>query len=130
MLLSSLLLLVLFLLSLLLRLLLLLPLAFFHLCLAYWLGSLGCVAVGRVALAGSAILGAPVVRMQESCCCAVVVLLVVSPPAPGFLVGFPGASLSVGSPWLARQSSVPRWFACKGPAVAMSAFDARRRPRP
>ena len=54
----------------------------------------------------------------------------VFPLSPGCLVGFPGASLSVGSPWLARQSSVPRWFACKSHAVALSAFDARRHPRP
>ena len=44
----------------------------------------------------------------------------VFPLSPGCLVGFPGASLSVGSPWLARQSSVPRWFACKSHAVALS----------
>ena len=152
-----------------------------------------CVAVGRVALAGSAILGAPMVRLQESCYCNDM-LLVVAPPstiltmpshylaslswlflfflpvvfvvvfcccccccccccsssscsgcpcwcccwccdccccvagasplAAGLLVGFPGASLSVGSPWLARQSSVPRWFACRSPAIAISAVDA------
>ena len=48
----------------------------------------------------------------------------VFPLSPGCLVGFPGASLSVGSPWLARQSSVPRWFACRSPAIAISAVDA------
>ena len=60
---------------------------------------------------------------------ALTVVLAVLLLAHGFLVGFPGASLSVGSPRLTRQSSVPRWFARKGPAVAMSPFDARRRPR-
>ena len=35
----------------------------------------------------------------------------------GFLVGFPGASLSVGSPRLARQSSVPRWFVSTNHAI-------------
>ena len=39
-----------------------------------------CVAVGRVALAGSAILGAPMVRLQESCYCNDM-LLVVAPPS-------------------------------------------------
>ena len=39
-----------------------------------------CVAVGRVALAGSAILGAPMVRLQESCYCNDL-LLVVAPPS-------------------------------------------------
>jgi len=29
----------------------------------------------------------------------------------GFPAGFPGASLSVGATWLARQSTAPRWFA-------------------
>ena len=61
------------------------------------------------------------------CCCCVAGA---SPLAAGLLVGFPGASLSVGSPWLARHSSVPRWFACRSPALAISAVDARRRPRP
>ena len=61
------------------------------------------------------------------CCCCVAGA---SPLAAGLLVGFPGASLSVGSPWLARQSSVPQWFACRSPALAIPAVDARRRPRP
>ena len=38
-----------------------------------------CVAVGRVALAGSAILGAPMVRLQESCYCNDMLLLVAPP---------------------------------------------------
>ena len=39
---------------------------------------------------------------------AVAVVIAMLLLAHGFLVGFPGASLSVGSPRLARQSSVPR----------------------
>ena len=61
------------------------------------------------------------------CCCCVWLLLLLLPLLVPrlwvlcccWLPGFPGASLSVGSPWLARQSSVPRWFACRSPATAM-----------
>ena len=66
------------------------------------------------------------------CCCCVWLLLLLLPLLVPrlwvlcccWLPGFPGASLSVGSPWLARQSSVPRWFACRSPAIAISAVDA------
>ena len=55
---------------------------------------------------------------------AVAVVIAMPLLAHGFLVEFPGASLSVRSPRLARQSSVPRWFACKRLAVLVLPSDA------
>ena len=72
--------------------------------------------------------GAREQALQWTIACTLTVVLAVLLLAHGFLVGFPGASLSVGSPRLTRQSSVPRWFAREVPAVAMSAIDARHNP--
>ena len=83
-----------------------------------------CVAVGRVALTGSAILGAPMVRLQRSCCCDV-----------RFRSSPPSAAMTTPQRWMIRPTHcvivVPAAVVGDGlPAVAVSAFGARRRLRP
>ena len=83
-----------------------------------------CVAVGRVALAGSAILGAPMVRLQRSCCCDVC-----------FRCSPPSAAMTTPQRWMIWPTYcvivVPAAVVGDGlPAVAVSAFGARRRLRP
>ena len=83
-----------------------------------------CVAVGRVALAGSAILGAPMVRLQRSCCCDVC-----------FRCSPPSAAMTTPQRWMIWPTHcvivVPAAVVGDGlPAVAVSAFGARRRLRP